>query len=85
MFLELCKHLESRFIFAGHYLFRIGDIDDSIYVVQSGSLNIFLVEQDGTELSIKTVTQGESVTSFLSFVDVLAVRNSVYQNFKKEM
>ena len=73
MFLELCKQLESRVIFAGHYLFRIGDQDDSIYVVQRGRLNIFLVEQDGTELTLKTVTEGESVTSFLSFIDVLMV------------
>lgn len=78
-FLELYKRMESRFVYAGHYVFRIGDDDDSIYVVQSGRLTVFLVEQDGTELTLKTVSQGESVTSFLSFIDVLVGKPSVFK------
>ena len=44
IFLELCRYMESKFVPAGTYLFRIGDPDDSIYVVQSGKLSIYTTE-----------------------------------------
>ena len=44
IFLELCKHMESSFVLAGHYVFRVGDIDDSIYVVQSGQINVIITD-----------------------------------------
>ena len=37
--------MESRFIPAGSYLFKIGDPDDSIYVVQSGRINVYISDQ----------------------------------------
>ncbi|GAB6023406.1 hypothetical protein CHUAL_008194 [Chamberlinius hualienensis] len=79
MFLELCKRVEQRYIYAGQYLFRIGDPDDSIYVVQTGRLSIFLVEQDGMELPLKTVKEGDNVTSFLSFADILMGQPSYFK------
>ncbi|XP_022239989.1 neuropathy target esterase sws-like [Limulus polyphemus] len=72
LFLELCKHIESRFISSGQLLFSIGDQDDSIYVVQSGRLSVFITEHDGTELLLKDVTSGESIASLLSIMDVLS-------------
>lgn len=51
-----------------------GDIDDSVFIVQSGRLNVLINNSDGTTLSLKHVRRGESVTSLLSFIDVLAVR-----------
>ena len=44
IFLELCKYMESRFVPAGSYVFQVGDTDDSIYVVQSGEINLFINE-----------------------------------------
>ena len=44
IFLELCKYMESRFIPAGSYLFRVGDPDDSIYVIQSGKVKVTILE-----------------------------------------
>ena len=44
IFLELCRFMESRFVPAGTYLFRIGEMDNSIFVVQSGKLNVFMTE-----------------------------------------
>ena len=52
------------------YLFRIGDPDQFIFVVQSGQLNVTCTDQAGTSL-IKKVGSGESLTSLLSFIDVL--------------
>ena len=45
LFLELCKYMESRFLPAGSYLFKVGDPDDSIYVVQSGKIKVFISDK----------------------------------------
>lgn len=45
LFLELCKYMESRFVPAGTYLFKVGEIDDSIYVIQEGKIEVFVTEQ----------------------------------------
>uniref|UniRef100_T1IXP6 Neuropathy target esterase sws n=1 Tax=Strigamia maritima TaxID=126957 RepID=T1IXP6_STRMM len=79
LFLELCKHLEQRFLSPGEYLFTVGQEDDSIYVVQSGKLAVSIVEQDGIELPLKQVTTGESVISLLTFVDVLTGQPSYFK------
>ena len=44
IFLELCRFMESRYIPAGSFLFKIGDLDDSIYVVQAGKVHVFISE-----------------------------------------
>ena len=44
IFLELCRFMESRYIPAGSFLFKIGDLDDSIYVVQAGKVHVFITE-----------------------------------------
>ncbi|XP_035706024.1 neuropathy target esterase sws-like isoform X1 [Folsomia candida] len=71
LFLELCKHVETIHVTAGQYLFRIGDADENFYVVQSGVLNVFITEPDGSTLTLKVVKEGDSIASLLSFTDVL--------------
>ncbi|UYV75928.1 PNPLA6 [Cordylochernes scorpioides] len=44
LFLELCRHLESIPFPAGSLIFNIGDPDDSIYVIQSGKVSVFITE-----------------------------------------
>ena len=44
IFLELCRFMESRFVPAGNYLFNVGDPDDSIYVVQSGCVEVRIAD-----------------------------------------
>ena len=48
----------------------IGDPDDSIFVVQDGSMEIF-IQKDNRDILAKVVQPGESVTSLLSILDVL--------------
>lgn len=62
-----------------HTNFVLGDNDDSVFIVQSGQLNVFITHPDGTILSLKMVKKGESVTSLLSFIDVLVGNPSVYK------
>ncbi|XP_033734722.1 neuropathy target esterase-like isoform X4 [Pecten maximus] len=70
LFLELVKHMESKFVTPGGYLFKIGDVDDSIYVVQSGKLHVYIAEAE-SEYFVKEVNTGDSIHSLLSILDVL--------------
>jgi lysophospholipid hydrolase len=79
IFLKLCKHTEIINVDAGAYLFRIGDADENVYIVQSGKLNVFITSNDSTNLSLKIVKPGESVTSLLSFTDVLTGYTNPYK------
>ena len=72
LFLEICKRLEFINVPKGKLLFSIGDPDDSIYIVQDGKLQVFLTECDGAELVLKDVTNGDTIVSLLSVLDVLS-------------
>lgn len=45
LFMELCKHVETKFVPSGAILFRPGQIDDSIYVVKNGLLKVYIIER----------------------------------------
>lgn len=80
IFLKLCKHTEIINLKTNDLLFKIGDVDDSVFIVQSGMLNVMINNADGSTLSLKQVKKGESVTSLLSFIDVLVGNPSVYKS-----
>ncbi|XP_053950453.1 neuropathy target esterase sws isoform X2 [Anastrepha ludens] len=79
IFLKLCKHTEVLTLEPGDFLFKITDSDDSVFIVQSGLVHVFISNADGSTLSLKTVKTGESVTSLLSFIDVLSGSPSYYK------
>lgn len=79
VFLKLCKHTEILNVPAGSFLFKIGDDDENVYIVQSGKLNVYISSMDGANLSLKIVKPGESVTSLLSFTDVLTGHKNQYK------
>lgn len=79
IFLKLCKHTEVLLLDPGDYLFKITDPDDSVFIVQSGLIHVCISNADGSILSLKNVRKGESVTSLLSFVDVLSGNQSYYK------
>ncbi|EHB08210.1 Patatin-like phospholipase domain-containing protein 7 [Heterocephalus glaber] len=55
----------------GEYIFRPGEPDTSIYVVQDGQLEVCLQDEDGTEVVVKEVPAGNSVHSLLSILGVI--------------
>ncbi|XP_063830818.1 neuropathy target esterase sws [Ostrinia nubilalis] len=79
VFLMLCKHTEILNLPAGSFLFKVGDTDENVYVVQNGRVNVYITNQDGSSLSLKIVRAGESVTSLLSFTDVLTGHSQPYK------
>lgn len=50
-----------------------GDPDENVFVVQNGRVNVFITGSEGEQISLKVVKTGDSVTSLLSFTDVLTV------------
>ena len=79
LFLELIKHLETVNLMTGQYLFSVGDPDAYIYIVQSGQLDVFITDSDGSMISLKHVNPGESVCSLLSFTDILTGQPSIFK------
>lgn len=69
--MELCKHVETKFVPAGAILFRPGQPDDSIYVVRNGRLKVYIMELDGSELPLKEAGTGDSIHSMLSILDAV--------------
>ncbi|XP_058158775.1 patatin-like phospholipase domain-containing protein 7 isoform X3 [Dasypus novemcinctus] len=79
LFLELCKHMVFVQLHEGEYIFRPGELDNSIYVVQDGRLEVCIQDADGTEVVVKEVLAGDSVHSLLSILDVITGHTAPYK------
>uniref|UniRef100_A0A3Q3EA05 Cyclic nucleotide-binding domain-containing protein n=1 Tax=Labrus bergylta TaxID=56723 RepID=A0A3Q3EA05_9LABR len=79
LFLELCKHMVFVQFQQGEYVFRPGQPDSSIYVVQDGKLELCLTGTDGKESVVKEVYPGDSVHSLLSILDVITGHQKPYR------
>uniref|UniRef100_A0A8C5R3Y2 lysophospholipase n=1 Tax=Leptobrachium leishanense TaxID=445787 RepID=A0A8C5R3Y2_9ANUR len=79
LFLELCKHMVFVQLHEGEYIFRPGQMDNSIYVVQDGMLEVCIQENDGNDVVVKEVPPGDSVHSLLSILDVITGHPAPYK------
>uniref|UniRef100_A0A8D9FGX7 Neuropathy target esterase sws n=2 Tax=Cacopsylla melanoneura TaxID=428564 RepID=A0A8D9FGX7_9HEMI len=79
IFSKIFKHTTAINVSAGDYLFKIGELDENFFIVQSGAVNIFLATSTGANLSLRVVEPGDSVTSLLSFLEVLTDEPKEYK------
>ncbi|QQP35890.1 Uncharacterized protein FKW44_020828, partial [Caligus rogercresseyi] len=81
IFSELQPSLHCVPVAANQYLYRAGDPDDSVYVVMSGSIRVYIDDKGaGSPCIIKVAQKGEGVSSLLSFIDVLTGYPSTFRN-----
>lgn len=63
----------------GEFLFRRGEPDEWIYVVQDGRIDLLVLNDDGQEIPISEIRTGESIASLLSVLDVLTGNVAPYK------
>lgn len=78
IFLELVKQIEYMTVSTNQYLFKVGDPDENIFIVQSGLVNVYASDGDVSS-TLKHVKPGEPIMSLLSFLDHLAGHNKPYK------
>ena len=78
VFSELYPDIETVRVPAGQFLFRIGEPDLYIFVVQSGRIDVTTSDESGMS-EIKRVGPGETVSSLLSFIDILTGNVAPYK------
>ncbi|XP_026806456.1 neuropathy target esterase sws isoform X3 [Rhopalosiphum maidis] len=79
VFLRLCRHTEILNVHAGSHLFKVGDPDENVFIVQSGLVSVNITSIDGSIIPLKLVKTGDCVTSLLSFTDVLTGHKKNYK------
>ena len=78
IFLELVRQIEYMTVSTNQYLFKVGDPDENIFIVQSGLVNVYATDTEGAT-TLKHVHPGDSIMSLLSFLDHLAGYNKPYK------
>jgi len=78
LFAEIYPAIETIRVPAGQFLFRIGEPDVHIFVVQNGRLDVTTTDEQGVN-ELKKVGPGESLTSLLSFIDMLTGHKRSYK------
>lgn len=81
VFSELYPDIETVRVAAGQFLFRIGEPDLHIFVVQSGRIDVTTSDETGMA-EIKKVGPGETVSSLLSFIDILTGNVAPYKTIQ---
>nr|CAB3264982.1 patatin-like phospholipase domain-containing protein 7 [Phallusia mammillata] len=78
VFFQLCRHMETLNLNVGDSLFQVGEDDKWLYVVQEGQINLYITE-DSTEIKLSEITEGETLHSLLSILDVLTGHMAPYK------
>lgn len=84
IFVELMKNIEYITLRQHDSLFKIGEADENMYIVDSGSIQVYSTSRDPRTNDVmttmlKTVGQGEAIFSLLSFIEYLGGRFKTYK------
>ncbi|CDW55863.1 neuropathy target esterase [Trichuris trichiura] len=78
-FLDVCRHIETKYFSTGQYIFQDGKIGDCIYMVQSGCLALF-IKAGKVEFEVKKIEPGEPLYSSLTLLDMIKNRKRSLKN-----
>uniref|UniRef100_A0A5S6R1D3 Neuropathy target esterase sws n=1 Tax=Trichuris muris TaxID=70415 RepID=A0A5S6R1D3_TRIMR len=78
-FLDVCRHIETKYFSTGQYIFQEGKIGDCIYMVQSGRLALF-IKAGKLEFEVKKIEPGEPLYSSLTLLDMIKNRKRPLKN-----
>ena len=87
IFVELMKSIEYINLRPNNHLFRVGDPDENMYIVESGRLNVYSnpsgIQAGELELNsqqlLKTIGKGEAILSLLSFLESLGGKHESFK------
>ena len=76
----MCKYMETKTVYANNYLFKIGDPDDSIYVVESGRVHVYITDEVnfGFKKSFKKDVKRFNLNSECMFFCIIIERKSLF-------
>eukprot|EP00730_Choanoeca_flexa_P008545 TRINITY_DN12502_c0_g1_i2.p1 TRINITY_DN12502_c0_g1~~TRINITY_DN12502_c0_g1_i2.p1 ORF type:complete len:1233 (+),score=284.31 TRINITY_DN12502_c0_g1_i2:2729-6427(+) len=81
VFLVLNRHIETMRLHRDQYLFRIGEADDSVYIIQEGRIELIAQHplKPDAMLTLSELGPGEHVSSLLTVIENLAGTSSNYK------
>ncbi|TPP58576.1 Patatin phospholipase domain-containing protein 7 [Fasciola gigantica] len=82
LFIDFCKFIETVRLKDNEFLFRVGDPDEYLYVVNSGKIQLYMIECDGSHSVINEVGKGGSIDSFFSVLQVLTNNPSTHTSME---
>ncbi|VDO04432.1 unnamed protein product [Rodentolepis nana] len=77
---NLADVISTKELEAGSYLFRDGDLEDKIFVVKSGRIDLKVTDEDDYSTVIHEVTSGGNPYSLMAILDVMNNRKSTYHH-----
>uniref|UniRef100_A0A0X3NX62 Patatin-like phospholipase domain-containing protein 7 n=1 Tax=Schistocephalus solidus TaxID=70667 RepID=A0A0X3NX62_SCHSO len=66
----------------GQYLFNTGDLENNIFVVKTGQVDLILMDPDGNEVVVHEVTAGGNPYTLMAIIDWMIKQPSNYQSAK---
>lgn len=80
---RLCAYAIKRLYKENEYVFKQGEVADTVYILQEGALKLFRVNEDGTETILNYLSPGEVVgddaffkQNVYNLTSCIAVKNS---------
>lgn len=84
IFIEVMKNICTVSLKAHDSLFKVGEHDENMYIIESGCINVFSTSRDPRTGEVQTtilkkVRSGEALFSLLSFIEHLGGRRKMYK------
>ncbi|BHF73225.1 hypothetical protein SprV_0401630300 [Sparganum proliferum] len=78
----LAEFIKTVELDTGQYLFNTGDLENNIFVVKSGQVDLILMDPDGNEVVVHEVTAGGNPYTVMAVIDCMIKEPKTYQSVK---